>query len=190
MSKPKKLKLKEFIYKPLVIALVFVVILQVVILLGFLWGYNPNASIDFDDCYSKSVVVEEKRFIKGHRRIRGSVFYIVSGGESYTFSDTKYSETDLDEKIAIGETIDVHYIDSNGHFLVVNAKGQNEVYVDINEYNRESQISNVILIISFSIIEIGYLIVLAFYIKDSGIFAKSKNFYMTLKRKINKLKKD
>ena len=179
MSK-HKMRLKDYICKPLII----LVLIQVVILFFFLLAYNKNAYITLEDCHSDSIIVEEKNFIKGHSRIRGSVFYVVSGGESYTFSSTKYREIDLDRLISIGEVIEIHYINSDDHFLVVDARNENEVYVDINEYNRESQLSNVFAIISFSIVEIIYLTLVIFF----NIFDDIKSFYKALKKKQDKLK--
>lgn len=66
-------------------------------------------------------------------------------------------------------------------FLVVDARNENEVYVDINEYNRESQLSNVFAIISFSIVEIIYLTLVIFF----NIFDDIKSFYKALKNKTN-----
>lgn len=112
MSK-HKMRLKDYICKPLII----LVLIQVVILFFFLSAYNEDAYITLEDCHSDSIIVEEKQFIKGHSRIRGSLFYVVSGGESYTFSSTKYSDIDLDRLISIGEVIEIHYINSDDHFF-------------------------------------------------------------------------
>lgn len=179
MSK-QKIKLQDYICKPLIV----LVLIQIVIVLLFTWGYNKDASVALQDCYSDSIIVEEKHFIKGHRRIRGSVFYVVSDGEYYTFSATKYREIDLDRLISIGEVVEIHYINSGDYFLVVDARNENEVYVDINEYNRESQLSNVLVIITFSIVEIIFLALLKFF----DIFDDIKSFYKVLKKKQVKLK--
>lgn len=183
MSKSKKMKFKDFLCKPLIVW----VLIQIAIVFLFMWGYTQDTSITLQDCYSDSIIVEEKHFIKGYRRIRSSAFYVVSGGESYSFPATKYKEIELDKMISIGEVIEIHYINSNSgnHFLIVDARNENEVYVDINEYNRESQLSNVFMIITFSIVEILYLALTKFF----GIFDDIASFYKALKKKQDKLKK-
>ena len=178
MSKPKKLKFKDFIYKPLI----NFVLIQTAILLLFLGAYNKNASISSDDCYSSSIIVEEKTLSTGYKL---SNFYIVFQGESYQFSEANYKAKELDKLISVGDSIDIHYIKSNGGFLVVDARYKNQTYVDISEYKRESKLSNIVAIISFSIVEFIFLLLcdIKFYLGDA------KQFFQNLKKKIDKRKK-
>ena len=80
--------------------------------------------------------------------------------------------------------INIKYIYKFDCFYILDARNENEVYVDINEYTRESQLSNVYAIISFLIVEIIYLVLANFF----GIFEDIKSFYKALAKKINKNK--
>ena len=177
MSK-QKISLQDYICKPLI----GLVLIQIVILFLFLWAYNENAYITLEDCHSKSIIVDKKELDQGYKY---SNFYIVYAKETYMLSEVNHSAKELDSLISLGELINIHYIDKSDYFYIVDARNENEVYVDINEYNRESQLSNVFMIITFSIVEILYLALTKFF----GIFDDIASFYKDLKKKQDKLKK-
>lgn len=178
MSKPKKLKLKDFIYKPFL----YFVLIQTVILFILICAYNPNTPISFRDCYSKSIIVEEKNLYTGGK---SSNFFIVCKGEIYEFSEANYEARELDKLISVGDSINIHYIESGDNFFIVDARYENKVYVDITEYNRDSQLSNIFIIISFLIVEFIFL-----WLSNIRFFlCEAKQFYKSLNKKINKIKK-
>ena len=176
MSK-QKIRLQDYICKPLIA----LVLIQVVILFLFLWAYNENAYISLEDCHSKSIIVDKKELDQGYRH---NNFYIVYAGERYMLSEVNHSARELDSLISLGELINIKYIYKFDCFYILDARNENEVYVDINEYTRESQLSNVFAIISFLIVEIIYLVLANFF----GIFEDIKSFYKALAKKINKNK--
>lgn len=178
MSKPKKLKLKDFIYKPFI----DFVLIQTIILFIPIFAYNPDTPISFEDCYSSSIIVEEKILDTGGK---GSNFFIVFKGEIYQFSEVNYKARELDELISVGDSINIHYIESDDDLFIVDARDKNQTYVDIMEYNRDSQLSNTLTIISFLIIELIFLVLsdVKFYL------CEAKEFYQKLNKKIKKLKK-
>ncbi len=177
------LKLKD-IYRALAIFL----LIQLILLALFLLEYDADGPLSLENCEHNQIIVEDKYNV---RRGRGSwgLLHVTFDGDTYVFSKSKLTTKELYETISIGESIDVYCVESydlfSGKYLwVVDARTESNVYADIDIYNRDTQVGNVIAIIVFSVLETLLLAVLGF-----DIFLYSNEIKSLLKKRKNNLKK-
>ena len=187
MSKPKKLTIHDFLFKPLLYAL----LAQLFIILLFSLLFEKRAPLNrYIDCEQATITVEEKYTTSepGGRRFQTG-FYISCNGDIYNFSNVNYSNTELDEMIRVGERIEVYYVEDfniwqGKMFEIVSAEGD-DTYVNFDNYNDMLEKSNTRVIIAFSILEALFIFLTVCLIP----FWEVENFVKNLKRKIKKIKK-
>ena len=187
MSKPKKLTIHDFLFKPLLYAL----LAQLFLILLFSLCYEERAPLNrYIDCEQATITVEEKYTTSEPvRRGFKTGFYISYNGDVYYFSNVNYSNTEFDEMIKVGERIDVYYIESfniwqGKMFEIVSAEGD-DTYVNFDDYNDMTEKSNTRVIIAFSILEALFIFFTVCLIPSWEV----KDFVKNLKRKIKKIKK-
>ena len=191
MSKPKKLKLKDFIYPPFLEMFPYYVVFQLFVLIPLL-GFNPNNfnPIDLEeDCEKATIIVEQKYLENGFRSDKN--FYVVSNGYKYYIPEDDYTAKKLNELVDIGERIDIYYTeesDSENTRYVYDAKGEYITYVSIDSINKIRRNTNIICLVAFVIMEAFLIFVVCSNI-DSYTIADIKKYYKNLKKKIDKIKK-
>ena len=186
MAKQARLTIHDFIFKPFL----YLVLAQAILLFIFSLLNNSDDVNRYIDCENATITVEDKYIVT---RYSGKYtyydFYVVYRGEEYHFMETIYSSYELDEKIIIGEKIEVFYQKayslSRGDFYdVLDARCGNEVYEDIDEYNARGQGNGVWIFIAFEAIWAFF----AFLTINLNEF-EFKDFARRLKQKIKKVKR-
>ena len=191
MSKPKKLKLKDFIYPPILESFPYFIIFQLIVLIP-LFMFNPSNfhPIDIElDCERTTIVVEQKYLEKGFRSDKN--FYIVSSGYKYYIPEDNYTAKKLNDLVNIGESIDIYYTeesDSENTRCVYDAQGESITYLSIDNINRNRRNTNIFCLVAFVIME-AFLLWCFFGNISSYTIMDIKKYYKNLKKKIDKIKK-
>ncbi len=187
MSKPKKLTIHDFLFKPFLYAL----LAQLFLILLFSLCYVDRLPLNrYIDCEHATITVEEKYTTSEPvRRGFKTGFYISYNGDVYTFSSANYTANELNEMIKVGERIEVYYIESfniwqGKMFEIVSAEGD-DTYVNFDDYNDMLEESNNIAIMVFSILEASFIFLTVCLIPSWEV----KDFVKKLKKKIKKIKK-
>lgn len=149
-------------------SLAIFLLVQILLVVLFLWEYNAPGPLSLEDCEHNYITVEKKYTISRKAHSSG-MLHISFNDDIYVFSDSKYSTRELYETISAGESIDVYYVErydlfSGKFFLVVDARTESNVYIDIELYNKNAQVSNLLTIVCFSVIEVVILAILGFYL--------------------------
>ena len=185
MAKQAKLTIHDFIFKPFL----YLALAQVILLFVFIFGYGDDVN-RYIDCENATITVEDKYVVtQSWGKHTYSDFYVTYRGEEYHFTETIYSSYELDEKISIGEKIEVFYMQTHSlsrgdYYNVVDARCGNEVYEDINEYNARGEGNSIWIFIAFEAIWAFF----AFLTINLNEF-EFKDFARRLKHKINKVKR-
>ena len=186
MAKQAKLTIHDFIFKPFL----YLVLSQAILLFIFSLLNNSDDVNRYIDCENATITVEDKYIVKRQWGKSTNVdFYVTYRGEEYHFTETIYSPYELDEKISIGEKIEVFYMQTHSlsrgdYYNVVDARCGNEVYEDINEYNARGEGNGIWIFIAFEAIWAFF----AFSTINLNEF-EFKDFARRLKHKINKVKR-
>ena len=139
------------------------IICQLILTLSTWFFIYTNPSIVEDECISGQIVVEDK-LLSVSRTRRGSTknFYVYSNGCCYRFANPNsenYSNSELYEKIAIGEKLDIIYTEysvfySRADYSIVAAKSQNDTYLNFDTVIEAYEGVNLVVMIIFIILEI------------------------------------
>lgn len=191
MSKPKKIKLKDYFYPPFLEMFPYYVIFQLIVLIPLLMFKPSNFDpIDLDmDCEKATIVVEQKYLENGFRSDKN--FYVISNGYKYYIPEDDYTAKKLSELVKIGESIDIYYTeesDSENTRCVYDAKGEFTTYLSIDTVNKNRINTNIGMLVAFVIMEAFFIFVVCSNI-DSYTIADIKKHYKNLKKKIDKIKK-
>ena len=189
MSKPKKLKLKDFIYPSILEALPYFLIFQLIVSIPlFIFKPSNFQPIDLEeDCERVTIIVEQKYLENGFRSDKN--FYVVSNGRKYYIPEDDYTAKKLNELVDIGERIDVYYLEDSGsdkEVSVLDARGDSTVYVNIDTVNKNRFNTNIGMLVAFVVMEV-FLIWWFFGGIDSYTIMDIKKFYKNLKKKIDKI---
>lgn len=185
MAKQAKLTIHDFIFKPFL----YLAIAEVILLLIFIPGIGDDTN-RYLDCENTTITVEDKYIITRYSGKYTYIdFYVKYRGEEYHFIETVYSAYELDEKISVGDKIEVFYqeaysLSRGDYYKVLDARGGNEVLEDIDEYNASGQKNIVLVFITLEVIWAFF----AFLTIGSNEY-KFKSFVKNLKKKINKVKR-
>ena len=191
MSKPKKLKLKDYFYPPFLEMFPYYIIFQLIVLIP-LFIFNPNnfnpikLSADFERA---TIVVEQKYLEQGFRSDKN--FYVVSNGYKYYILEDDYTAKKLNDLVNIGESIDIYYTeesDSENTRCVYDAQGEHITYVSIDTINKNRRNTNIICLVAFAVMEAFFIFIMCLNI-DSYTIMNIKKYYKNLKKKIDKIKK-
>ena len=180
MAKQAKLTILNFLRPFLYLALAQVVIL---LFLSMFYGNDTNKY----ECESATITVEDKYLVDiGTRRHPDKDFYVIYEGEKYQFSESVYSAYMLDITINIGDKIDVLYTkqhsrDKGDYYRIVDARYGDNIYADIDEYNKSSRIGFVIMSITC---EVFWVLATAMVVLNKK--NEFNDFIDSLKNKINK----
>ena len=185
MAKQAKLTIHDFIFKPFL----YLALAQVILLFVFIFGYGDDVN-RYIDCENATIIVEDKYVVtQSWGKHTYSDFYVTYRGEEYHFLETVYSSGELNEKISIGEKIEVFYqqthsLSRGDYYNVIDARCGNEIYEDIDEYNAHGQKNAVLMFITLEAIWVFF----AFITICLNEF-EFKDFARRLKHKINKVKR-
>ena len=185
MAKEAKLTIHDFLFKPFL----YLALAEAILLFIFILGYGDDVN-RYIDCENTTITVEDKYVVTQHwGKHTYNDFYVVYRGEEYHFTETIYSSYELDEKISVGDKIEVFYqeaysLSRGDHYKVLDARGGNEVLEDIDEYNAQGQKNIVLVFITLEVIWAFF----AFLTIGSNEY-EFKSFVKNLKKKINKVKR-
>ena len=161
------------------------VIGHVVILFAFLCILESKP-VDISNCKNERIVVEDKEYIDIPRH---RTFFVIANDIKYFFSNSgifgKYSASELNEEIEIGETLDISYY-KTGLFkkknYVIAAEGE-DVYLEYDTSYELKQKGYIGFIVLFSIIELIFASVLTLWFISAS---KELKFFSKKKRKTRK----
>ena len=142
MHKKHKLSVVE---KHLVRRMIRLFIIQVLIILVFVQSFDWFRSVDIRETKQADITVEEILPISLRRGRRGVV--IVADSTEYFFSRTntssEYSNRELLETLSVGDHLSLHYREGYVLFgtgnLIVDARGETEIYRSLEEYNKSKK---------------------------------------------------
>ena len=186
MAKQAKLTIHDFIFKPFL----YLALAQAALLLFIAICCNSDDVNRYIDCENATITVEDKYIVKrSWGRSTNVDFYVTYRGEEYHFMETIYSSYELDEKISIGEKIEVFYLKTSSlsrgdHYNVIDARCDDEIYEDINEYNAGWRKNAVLMSITLEAIWAFFAFIT---IGSNG--CDFKDFVKRLKKKIAKVKR-
>ena len=186
MAKHAKLTIHDFIFKPFL----YLVLSQAILLFIFSLLNNSDDVNRYIDCENATIIVEDKYVVtQSWGKHTYSDFYVTYRGEEYHFLETVYSSGELNEKISIGEKIEVFYqqthsLSRGDYYNVIDARCGNEIYEDIDEYNAHGQKNAVLMFITLEAIWVFFAFI------DIGLNEfEFKDFARRLKQKIKKVKR-
>lgn len=187
----KKIKF-SVVEKKILRGLCIFILIQVLIVVAFVYLFNSSGQIDIKDTKQVNVTVDSLSYFHGSSKHSAGRLVIVSGSTKYYFmnrsTSDEYSVSKLYEALSKGDSLTIRYYETERLFLgkinlIVDARGGAEIYRSIEEYNRGHQGSEVGVIIVFVVIELLYFGFLLIYIYID------KNTLKSVKRKVFQKKK-
>ena len=165
----------EFLKK----ALIYSVVIQASILLFFIPLYLHNQPTKSEDCENIVVTVEDVSYVRGYR---DSNCHIFSQGVEYEFPNygifaEEYTGKELSEVISVGESVNIRFVKKiwlfGSYNYIVDARNENNVYLDYDTYFAQAQGGCIGIIILFSIFELLFLAGLIFsFVLNRDYFIK------------------
>ena len=140
-------------------------IVQIVILIFFLWGIYEAKPINISDCTQDLIYVEDTEYSPAYGEYK---FYIYSNETQYEFANLgvsgDYTGKELYDEIQPGEILNIIHVKGYGIFgnynLIVDARNDDTVYLDVEMYNFQKEKAFISIFVIFAIIEILYLSIL------------------------------
>ena len=160
----KKAKLNSNQLIKRVIGFIFV---QGIILLLFVFGVYESKPIEVSACTEELIWVEDIEYMPTYKEYKCRVY---AEGVRYDFPNlgafSEYTGQELYMEIQPGEPLVITHIERYSlwgkYNLIVNAKGDSNVYLDVEVYNRQKEKAFVFILVTFLIIEAAFLTVLTF----------------------------
>ena len=143
-------------------------LIQIIILLLFMWGIYESKPVDINDCENKEIIVDAKEYIYAFREYRCRIY---SNGIRYEFPThsirDEYNPREFYDTIQVGDKLDItYYTQKYGVFgkgnLVVAAKDDTCTYFDLDSYN--SQLAFIGIIVLFAVVELIFFAIVFFNI--------------------------
>ena len=148
--------------KHLIVRFLIVLAIQLMALFAFV-RLLDTSHLDANDIKSAQIVVEDTRYSK----IRRDYWLIIDATDAnrYIFparpTKSEYSTAQLNDLISKGDVLTVKYIEGlsllgNSRFIV-DARTEKDVYRSLEEYNRGKEGTDVVIVISFVVLELIFL---------------------------------
>ena len=145
----------------------YAVIGQIIIILLFSVLFYQSKPIDIKDCTSIEIVVDEKEYVHGYGEYKCR---IISNEMRYEFSNTgifgNYTLKELYQMISKGECIDIVYVERYLFFqkynLIIDARNESNVYIDIDTYTAQREATFLILMTFVSFVEMIFIASIVF----------------------------
>ena len=132
---------------------------HVILVYLFLKCLNGTKPIQIESCKVDVILVEDTEYY--HSRDSSCIIY--SAGSKYVFPNlgifTKYSSREFYETIEAGDSLSITYTGKT-HHTIVDARDDQEVYLDIESYNLDKKKARVGVLVIFLILEIIFLSIL------------------------------
>lgn len=158
------------------------ILVQSMLALLFVLLFHQSKPIDINDCQSVRITVQDKEYV---RRIHNNYICQISAGDAkYEFPGLgifgRYSSAEYYEAIEVGEQINLLYTTgyrlTGKYNLIVEAQGEDTLYLALDEYNAQKPL--VAVIVFFIIVEIVFLAVIItvflFGAKDLKLFSEKR----------------
>ena len=179
LTKKQKRRIKNIVRK-----IAGFLVIQLIIILLFLFSYNISKPFDADELTKIYINVDSTDLYTV--RMYHSVFVINSNSNKYHFSSPGSNEPtnyELQDKISPGDALAVTYYKFGGNLWVVDARSDTEIYRSIDVQNNEQQDILKSTYIFFFMMEFVYLVVLIIYIRLSTSPIKYHRHNKTIRRK-------
>jgi hypothetical protein len=160
------------IFKPKILkAIIAFIIIELLLLFFFVGAIQESRQIEAEDTEQIVVTVDSTERIHALRFDR---FYIYANGVRYKFSNIgafakSYSNSELDREIKTGDVLTLTYYEKhtlfNGGLWVADARSENTVYRDFDEYNAAKNGVDVILTIIFVTFELVFAVAVVLYVR-------------------------
>jgi len=182
----KKIKF-SVVEKKILRGLCIFVLIQLLIVVEFVYLFNSSGQIDIKDTKQVNVTVDSLRYFEGISKHSAGHIVIVSGSTKYYFmnrsTSDEYSVSKLCKALSKGDTLTIRYYETERLFLgkinlIVDARVGAEIYRSIEEYNQGHKGATLAVVIIFVVIELLFAAVLAFYT------IINKNTMKSAKRKV------
>ena len=156
-----------------------IALIQLMLLLMFLGCFYSSKPFEIQNVKQAVLIVDD---ISYERVISEYKFSFFSNSVKYQFSNkgvfSNYSNSELYEKIEIGDRITIKYVEEYGLFgkinWVVDARTETEVYRSIEDYS-DQKIAFIIICVFFYVVELLFLIVVTLYVFYDRRLAFFKN---------------
>ena len=160
-------------------------LIQFFLILLFAGGLYRSGQIKLDDCKIETIVIEEKNIIRSFRETKCCVSSRNVQFFFPNFAGADLSPNQLYNKLDIGASLDVLYTESinifGKYFLIVEAKDQENIIFELDEYNsslKKAFILQIVFFCFFEIIYVGMCVLTVRFIYKNEF----KSFFKKLKR--------
>ena len=149
---------------------VVLALMQLVIILLFVTAFGECRQIDAKDTKQIEITVDD--VYKSNGWNHSTWLIVISDTSEYLFAprstSKEYSPAQMYKLISKGSKLSLMYYEEQGVFrsgnVVVDARGENETYRTIEEYNRGRQNGQIFLAVIFFVIEISFVCILSLYV--------------------------
>ena len=151
-------------------AIIVIVIIQSLILIGFLVLLNKSQPVNITKATQRNIVVETVDY---GRKYNESRLYVYENSIEYRFSRGALSNEydslfDISKAIHEGDRITITYIEKRGILtktnLVIDAFSEDEVYLSYRQYNSDKHMTRIILSVCFAFLELVFIAISVFAI--------------------------
>lgn len=152
-------------------------LIQILIVLLIIHCVDITLTKDKD--LKKETVIVEKTYYARELFI-GPTFGFTADNEEYLpvriaiFGTDEYSMQDLNRAIEVGDELTIEYAEKNGKKIVYSIKEGDKNYRTLNAVDNYLKSNRIVGIVVFSLIELAFLTVLAFYILFNKGYVKFK----------------
>ena len=148
------------------IILLRILFCQILIAVFFVMGFGASKPPAPEQCVSADIAVEDKAIVSipGIRRANDYKCLIHHAGQEYYFdggATGKYSYREFYQAVEVGDHLKIVYVNKTGiwgnYSLIIDARNDKEVYMDMDTYLEGQQTSFVIFCVIFAVIEILFI---------------------------------
>ncbi len=156
----------------------FFIIGQLLILVFGITAFRKSKPTNLSDCTQITITVDK---IYTDLTSRTKFVWIQADGEKYILPNSgifsEYSVNELLETVQPGEKIDISYEILHHFFIgkckyIVDARNENNVYFNFERYHKDMVQAHIFIIITFTIIEVLFLVFTVVYLYENLIELK------------------